>query len=221
MFWASVCVIVGQVKIISIFESDVCVCECSALWLTSQRVSIYFGLSFARGINKCGMFGDDVATVGRKHRIDDANDDDAMLSQLTISIISRCRFRNSPIRYRFYLKNRKYRFRRSCLVNLVVNCVINATRREKKHSLAQRQSMNVGTTTSFQLHCSTNSCLLFAISIKFSIYSVDWTFSSLQSEGAINKRFIGNLWTNDVCQMIVFDRLQGNLIHAMIHAKGK
>lgn len=119
------------------------------------------------------MFDDDVQTVGQKHSSDDANDDDAMLSQLTISIISRCRVSNSPIRYRFYLK-KKYISPLNCgdAVNLVENCVINGPQHKEEIS-----STNVGKTTSFQLHCSTKSRLLFAISITLSIYSVDWSFS--------------------------------------------
>lgn len=149
-------------------------------WLTSQRVPFHFGLSFSRRINGMWHVRWWCATVGQKPSTDDANDDDAMLSQLTISIISRCRFSNSPIRYWFYLKKKNISPLNCGDADLAahVSSIAWLMGLSKKiKSLAQRQSMNVGTTTSFQLHCSTESRLLFAISITFSIYSVDWSFS--------------------------------------------
>lgn len=207
------------------FECGVCVCVC-ALWLTSQRVPIYFGLSFSRRLKWMRHVQRWCATVGPKTS-NDANDDDAMLSQLTISINSRCRFRNSPISYRFYLKNPEntYSTAHASWISLGIAWLMGDSKVGKKKSLAQRQSMNVGTTTSFQLHCSTNFRLLFAISITFFYLLCELEFLSSKSEDAINKWFVGVLCGQMTCAKwrctFQSDRLQGNLIQAMIHAKEK
>lgn len=97
------CVIVGQVKIVSIFQI-VCV-----LWLTSQRVPIYFGRSHG--------WMDAWMLQIRNEWLTMCNCGPSMTLMMTMCCCLNCQFSSQTL-FGF----RRLPETRSCLVNLVLNC---------------------------------------------------------------------------------------------------